>query len=69
MKMNEQHIPTMLTLREMSKLTGLSYDFLRKLCIRGQVVHIRSGNKIFINADRFIDYLNGGESLGKESRP
>ena len=53
----------------MHSLACIADKVLRKLCIRGQVVHIRSGNKIFINADRFIDYLNGGESLGKESRP
>ena len=63
--MNE-NIPTMRTIREMSHLTGLSYDCLRKLCITGKIVHIRSGNKIFINQERLIDYLNGGESIDRQ---
>ncbi len=45
-------IPEMITLREASRRTGLSYDFLRKECLRGNVVHIRVGSgKMFINFD------------------
>lgn len=51
-------IPTMLTLKEASTQTGLSYDFLRKLCITGQIVHIRAGCKILVNMDKLIEYLN-----------
>lgn len=52
-------IPRMKTLREMVELTGLSYCFLRNLCMRNEIVHIRTGTKYLINYDRFIDYLNG----------
>ena len=58
-------IPTMRTLREMSQLSGISYDRLRKLCLTGQIVHIWTGNKILINEDRFIEYLNNGGHNGR----
>lgn len=54
-------LPLMKTIKEMSELTGLSYSFLRKLCMQNEIVHIRTGKKYLINYDRFIDYLNGVE--------
>ncbi len=57
--MNDK-IPQMRTLKEMSRLSGISYDRLRKLCLSGEIVHIWTGNKILINEDRFIEYLNTG---------
>lgn len=51
-------VPTMITLREASKQTGLSYDYLRKMCITGQVVHVRVGRKIFVNLEKLIEFLN-----------
>ena len=56
-------IPEMLTLREASQRTGLSYDLLRKLCLEGKIIHIRTGKKYLINLDRLIEYLNGGDFL------
>ena len=54
-------IPKMKTLREMASLTGLSYDYIRKLCLEGRIVHIKTGKKYLVNYDRFIDFLNTGE--------
>lgn len=54
------HIPEMIPLREASRRTHLSYDFLRKGCLRGELVHIKAGKKILINFDRLVEYLNGG---------
>ena len=51
-------VPTMMTLKEASAQTGLSYDYLRKMCVTGQIVHIRAGCKILINMDRLIEFLN-----------
>ncbi|MST82497.1 helix-turn-helix domain-containing protein [Lachnospiraceae bacterium Oil+RF-744-WCA-WT-13] len=51
----------MKTLREMASLTGLSYDYIRKLCLEGRIVHIKTGKKYLVNYDRFIDFLNTGE--------
>lgn len=56
----ELKIPTMVTLAEASKQTGLSYNYLRKLCLMGQITHIRAGKKYLINLEKLVDYLNGG---------
>ena len=55
----EMTIPTMLTLREASEKTGLSYDYLRKLCLSKQIVHIRAGAKYLINLEKLVEYMNG----------
>ena len=52
-------LPRMKTIKEMMELTGLSYTFLRKLCMQNEIVHIRTGKKYLINYDKFVDYLNG----------
>ncbi len=54
----------MVTLKEASSRTGVSYDWLRKMCINGKIVHIRAGNKYLLNWDRLVDYLNTGEPEG-----
>lgn len=54
-----QKLPVMKSLKEMVELTGLSYTYLRNLCIQNEIIHIRAGKKYLINYDRFIDYLNG----------
>ena len=51
-------VPTMVTLREASTQTGLSYDYLRKMCLAGQVVHIRAGQKILVNLEKLVEFLN-----------
>lgn len=62
--MEELKIPTMETLRAASAETGLSYDFLRKLCLSGKIVHIRAGCKILINMEKLVEYLNTGQQAG-----
>lgn len=54
-------LPNMKSIKEMTQLTGLSYSFLRQLCLQNKIIHIRTGKKYLINYDRFIDYLNTGE--------
>ena len=51
-------IPEMVTLREAASRTGLSYDFLRKSCLTGKIVHIRAGSKFLINFGRLLEWLN-----------
>lgn len=53
--------PQMLTIKETAERTGLSYDFIRKLCLRRKIIFIRSGAKYLVNYDRFIDFLNAGD--------
>ena len=59
--MAEYVVPEMITLREASRRTNVSYDFLRKGCLNGTFVHIRAGNKFLINFNKLIDKLNGEE--------
>ncbi len=52
-------IPEMVTLQEASRRTGLSYDFLRKQCVQGNLTHIRVGNgKRLVNMDSLMEQLN-----------
>lgn len=57
--LNDISIPTMLTLREASDRTGLSYDYLRKLCLGDKIVYIRAGAKYLINLEKLVEYMNG----------
>ncbi len=53
-------IPVMLTLKEASKKSGLSYYNLRTLCLKKKVVYIECGRGWLINYDSLIKYLNTG---------
>lgn len=59
-QIKDYQIPEMVTISELSERTGLSYSFIRKLCIQNKIVHIRSGNKYLINFNRFLEFLNTG---------
>ena len=52
-------VPEMIGLREAARRTGLSYGFLRRLCLSGQIVHVRAGSKFLINWQKLCDFLNG----------
>lgn len=58
MTQTEETIPRMLTIKECSKQTGVSYDAIRKLCLTGKIIHIRVGSKYLINFGKFVDFLN-----------
>lgn len=53
-------IPRMVPIRKAAELTGLSYDYIRKLCINDQIVYVRAGNKYIVNLGKLIDFLNVG---------
>lgn len=53
--------PRMLTLRQCSKETGLSYEYLRQLCLQNKIVYVKAGSKYLINAEKLADYFNGKE--------
>lgn len=57
-------VPVMLPIKAVSEKTGVSYDAIRKLCLRKEIAFIRCGNKYLINLNRFIDYLNGEQAAG-----
>lgn len=54
--------PTMLTIKAASAQSGLSYDFIRKLCLQGKITYVRAGTKYLINFEKFIEYLNTGDT-------
>lgn len=55
------NIPEMLPISEVTKrIPALSYDYLRKGCLKGEIVHIRAGSKYLINFDKLCEYLEKG---------
>ena len=56
-------VPTMWGLKEAASQTGLSYDYIRKLCIQGKIPHIKAGSKYLINGDKLREYMNQGEQV------
>ena len=54
----------MIGIAEASKQTGLSYDFIRKLCLQDKIVYVRAGVKYLINWDKLVEFLNQGEKNG-----
>jgi len=48
----------MRTIAETAKVTGLAENFVRRLCLSGQIVSVKAGKKYLINLDRFIEFLN-----------
>ena len=60
-------IPEMVTIKEASLRTGLSYDFLRKQCLKGNMAHIRVGNgKFLINFDLLVEQMSTIRGVRKE---
>lgn len=53
-------IPRMVTIRKAAELTGLSYDYIRKLCINDKIVYVRAGSKYVVNLGKLIEFLNEG---------
>lgn len=51
-------MPRMISLSQAAEETGVSYGCLRRLCNQGKLVHIRSGKKILLNAEKLAEYLN-----------
>lgn len=62
-----EQIVQMVTLKEASSRTGISYDCLRKMCINKQIVHIKAGSKFLLNWEKLVDYLNTGEQEARVS--
>ncbi len=53
-------MPKMLPIKQAAEQTGLSYECIRKLCIQKKIVFVKSGNKYFINMEKFAEFLNNG---------
>lgn len=48
----------MKSIKDASKETGLSYCFIRNLCIESKIKFIRSGVKYYVNMDSLKEYCN-----------
>lgn len=55
-------LPRMLKIKEAAEETGLSYHFIRKLCLTGALPHVKVGNRYFINADSLAAFLKSGDA-------
>lgn len=52
-------VPKMVTVNELAKLVNVSSYAIRKLVKANKITYFKSGSKVLINFDRFIDFLNG----------
>lgn len=59
--MEKQNIPTMLSIHDTQKLTGLSYVHIRHLIETGEVKYVKAGKKFLVNLESLIKYLNNEE--------
>lgn len=57
-KPQDEHAPRMVTIKELSELTGLSQYCIRSLCKQGKIKYLKSGTKTFINYQRFLEYMD-----------
>jgi len=62
-KIVEKDLPIILSLKEVSQRTGISYECLRQLCLKNKIVHFRSGAKYLVNYTKFIEFLNGKNNI------
>ena len=55
-------MPKMFTIKKTAKESGLTEYFIRKLCLENKIIFVKSGNKHLINYEKFVDFLNSGET-------
>lgn len=56
-----QPVPRMVSIREASQKTGLTYILIKELCDTGRIAYIRSGKKYLVNFDSLLGLLQRGE--------
>ena len=54
----EIQIKPFMGLKEAVDFTGLSYNYLRTGCLKGEIPHMRIGKKIYVNVFRFLESLD-----------
>jgi excisionase family DNA binding protein len=59
---NQIKIPKMVTIVKAAELTGVSYNYVRRLCLTKQIVFVKTGCKYLINLEKFVDFLNNGQA-------
>lgn len=55
---NTAAVPLMLTIRQASAKTGLSYNLLKGLCEGHRIVHLKCGTKYLFNYEKLVEFLN-----------
>lgn len=56
--LNNLNVPTMATVNEAAKITGLAKYYIRQLALQNKIKNVRAGKKILINVEKLIDFLN-----------
>jgi len=59
-------IPEMLSINETAKRANVAEYFVRRLVKSGKILHIKSGVKVLINWEKFIEFLNEGVYVNKK---
>lgn len=54
-------IPTMVSIKEASRQTGISYKFIRQLIRERKIIYVRAGVKFLVNMESLVEYLRTGE--------
>lgn len=60
--MVESCVPTMLTIKETAKRSGLAEHHVRQLCKQDKIRYVRAGSKYLVNIEMFVAFLNDGEA-------
>ena len=56
----------MVSIKEASQRSGISYDFIRKMCINKQISYVRAGSKYLVHWRLFQEYLNKGAAINDD---
>ena len=59
---NKVVIPRMRTIQQVAESTGFSYRHIMSLCKENRIIYVKAGAKYLVNLDRFIEYLNNGDT-------
>lgn len=66
--LNNFNVPTMVTVNEAAKLTGLAKYYLRQLALQNKIKNVRAGKKILINIEKLIEFLNEETGLNTTTK-
>lgn len=56
------HTTPFVTIKEAAALSGLSTYFWRQAVSGGVIPHIKSGNKFYVDYERALNVIRGGEA-------
>lgn len=54
--------PILVTINQAKEITGLSYNALRQMCLKNEIVHLRVGKKFMIHLEKLLAKINNGEA-------